>query len=129
MLPLLLAVSLVAQVHALDQRVGVRRADPPVILRERAPLQQISRVHHDHLAWIPPAQGVHRGCHPREPAPVGSVRQVVPRGGVAVHVGGGDEHEMGTVWNLGDETDGQEEGKHWPKYIHSLRRHHSWPPA
>ena len=106
------------QVHRLDDRMRRPRPGSSEVRRERISLEQISRIEHDDLPGIATPEGIHDRSHPREPAGRGPVRDVIPAGRAAMHVGGRDEHDMGTIRNLGDdERRCEQQGEHWPGNI------------
>ena len=89
------------EVHRLDDRIGAPPAGARVVGGVGIALEQVAGVEHDHLSRVAAAERVHHRGHAGQPAGPRLVREVVPRGGAAVHVGRGDEHDVGTVRSLG----------------------------
>ena len=90
------------QVHRLDDGVGAAVADARVVGGEGVALEYVAGIEHHHLAGVAPPEGVHQRGDPREAARRGAVGEIIPRGGVAVHVGRRDEDDVGGIRSLGD---------------------------
>ena len=88
-------------VERIHQGVGAAPFDAPEVARERVPLQQVARVHQDHLVGVLGAQRREDRGRARQSSRGLSVLHVVPAERPAVDVGGGDDHEVGGVGAAG----------------------------
>jgi hypothetical protein len=98
------------EIHRFDQRVGVAGLRPGVVVCERLALDQVTRVKHDHSSGITRAQRIDDGRGPGETARKRPVRHVIPVGGVAVDVGGGNENEVDGVGGCRNDCRGEQQG-------------------
>jgi hypothetical protein len=112
--------------------MGILGSDSGIVGGEGVTLQQVAGVESDDLTGIAASEGVDHDRDAGESTGKGLILEIVPRGGVPVHVGRGDEYDVGAVLDLGgSDTESEEQGEHrHPIYtlahirlaVYSLRR-------